>query len=61
MVSNHDIYLFKAPFKLPTSRSLLLFSALVSGYDGVHIRTNVARLEEALKYGQSAGDRYEEP
>ena len=39
------------------SRALLLFCALVSGYDGVHIRTNVARLEEALKYGQSAGDR----
>ncbi|OBZ79765.1 Peroxide stress-activated histidine kinase mak2 [Grifola frondosa] len=38
-------------------RALLLFSAMVSGFDNVHIRANLARLEEALKYGQSSGDR----
>ncbi len=31
---------------------------MVSGFDNVHIRANVPRLEEAIKYGQSAGDRY---
>lgn len=43
------------------SRALLLFSTMVSGFDNVHIRANVPRLEEAIKYGQSAGDRYVEP
>ncbi|KAI0090021.1 histidine kinase [Irpex rosettiformis] len=38
-------------------RSLLLFCSLVSGYDSIHIRSNIPRLESALKYGQSAGDR----
>ncbi|KAI0700426.1 histidine kinase [Cytidiella melzeri] len=38
-------------------RALLLFCPLVSGYDSVHIRANIPRLEDALKYGQSAGDR----
>ncbi|KAI0325627.1 histidine kinase [Cubamyces sp. BRFM 1775] len=38
-------------------RALLLFSIMVSGFDNVHIRANVPRLEEAIKYGQSAGDR----
>ncbi|RPD81571.1 histidine kinase [Lentinus tigrinus ALCF2SS1-7] len=38
-------------------RALLLFSTMVSGFDNVHIRANVPRLEEAIKYGQSAGDR----
>lgn len=41
----------------PTSRALVLFSSMVSGFDNVHIRTNLTRLEEALKYGQSAGDK----
>lgn len=40
------------------SRALLLFSTMVSGFDNVHIRANVPRLEEAIKYGQSAGDRW---
>ena len=30
---------------------------MVSGFDNVHIRANVPRLEQAIKYGQSAGDR----
>ncbi|KAI0028278.1 histidine kinase [Vararia minispora EC-137] len=38
-------------------RSLVLFSAVVSGYDNTHIRSNVPRLEEAMKYAGSAGDR----
>ncbi|KAI0367509.1 histidine kinase [Pilatotrama ljubarskyi] len=38
-------------------RALLLFSIMVSGFDNVHIRANVPRLEQAIKYGQSAGDR----
>lgn len=40
-----------------TSRALVLFSAMVSGFDNVHIRANLARLEDAKKYGQSAGDK----
>ncbi|KAH9921391.1 histidine kinase [Fomitopsis serialis] len=38
-------------------RALVLFSSMVSGFDNVHIRANLTRLEEALKYGQSAGDK----
>ncbi|GJE87861.1 histidine kinase [Phanerochaete sordida] len=38
-------------------RALLLFAPLVSGYDSAHYRTNIPRLEQALKFGQSAGDR----
>ncbi|OCH84424.1 histidine kinase [Obba rivulosa] len=38
-------------------RALVLFSSMVAGFDNVHIRANLARLEEAMKYGQSAGDR----
>lgn len=38
-------------------RALVLFSSMVSGFDNVHIRANLARLEEAMKYGQSAGDK----
>ncbi|KIP05676.1 hypothetical protein PHLGIDRAFT_128752 [Phlebiopsis gigantea 11061_1 CR5-6] len=38
-------------------RALLLFCPLVGGYDSAHYRTNLPRLEQALKYGQSAGDR----
>ena len=41
-----------------SSRALLLFSTMVSGFDNVHIRANIPRLEEAIKYGQSAGDRW---
>ncbi|KAI3615522.1 histidine kinase [Moniliophthora roreri] len=38
-------------------RAYVLFCALVSPYDNVHIRTTLPRLEEGLKYGNSAGDR----
>jgi hypothetical protein len=38
-------------------RALVLFCAMVSGYDTVHIRSNIPRLEEAIRYGESAGDR----
>jgi hypothetical protein len=38
-------------------RAQVLFCALVSGYDSVHIRANIPRLEQAYKYGNSAGDR----
>jgi hypothetical protein len=30
---------------------------MVSAYDNVHIRSNLPRLEEAIKYANSAGDR----
>lgn len=39
------------------SRALVLYCALVSGYDNVHLRSCLPRAEEALKYGQSGGDR----
>ena len=42
---------------LLSSRAQVLFCAMVSGFNNVHIRANVPRLEEAIKYGQSAGDR----
>ena len=42
---------------LSHSRALLLFVTMVSGFDNVHIRANLPRLEQAIKYGQSAGDR----
>ncbi|EGO28466.1 STKc type histidine kinase [Serpula lacrymans var. lacrymans S7.9] len=38
-------------------RANVLFAALVAPYDNMHIRANLPRLEEALKYGHSAGDR----
>ncbi|KAA1468392.1 histidine kinase [Dentipellis sp. KUC8613] len=38
-------------------RALVMFCSMVSGYDNVHIRANVRRLEEAAKYANSAGDR----
>ncbi|KAG6919550.1 hypothetical protein DXG01_004213 [Tephrocybe rancida] len=38
-------------------RAQVLFCAMVSGYDSVHIRVNIARLERAIKYGDGAGDR----
>ncbi|KAH6917111.1 dual-domain HisK/Mak2 protein kinase [Coprinopsis sp. MPI-PUGE-AT-0042] len=37
-------------------RAQVLYCALVSGFDNIHIRANIPRLEEALKYGYSAGD-----
>jgi hypothetical protein len=30
---------------------------MVSGFDNVHVRANLPRLEEAIKYGSGAGDR----
>ncbi|KAF9015434.1 dual-domain HisK/Mak2 protein kinase [Cyathus striatus] len=38
-------------------RANLLYCALVSGFDSVHIRSNLPKLEEAIKYGNTAGDR----
>jgi len=38
-------------------RSLLLFCSMVSGYDNMHIKANIARCEMALKFGLSSGDR----
>ncbi|KAF6766466.1 dual-domain HisK/Mak2 protein kinase [Ephemerocybe angulata] len=37
-------------------RSQLLYCSMVSGFDNVHLRSNLPRLEEALKYGYSGGD-----
>ncbi|KAJ3894889.1 hypothetical protein GG344DRAFT_62575 [Lentinula edodes] len=37
-------------------RAYVLYCSLVSGYDNVHMRSALPRLEEALKYGSSAGD-----
>ena len=39
------------------SRAQVLFCSMVSGFDNVHIRANLPRLEQAIKYGNSAGDR----
>ncbi|PPQ63721.1 hypothetical protein CVT24_004301 [Panaeolus cyanescens] len=38
-------------------RAQVLFCAMVSGFDNVHIRANLPRLELAVKLGNSAGDR----
>ncbi|KAJ3807998.1 dual-domain HisK/Mak2 protein kinase [Lentinula aff. lateritia] len=38
-------------------RAYVLYCSLVSGYDNIHMRSALPRLEEALKYGSSAGDR----
>ncbi|KAG5723159.1 Peroxide stress-activated histidine kinase mak2 [Termitomyces sp. T112] len=38
-------------------RAQVLFCTMVSGYDSVHVRANIARLEKAIKYGNGAGDR----
>ena len=45
-------------FSLRFSRAQLLYCSMVSGFDNVHLRSNLPRLEESLKYGYSAGDRY---
>lgn len=31
---------------------------MVSGFDSCHIRANVAVMDEAIRLGNSAGDRY---
>ncbi|KAK2461712.1 hypothetical protein APHAL10511_006175 [Amanita phalloides] len=38
-------------------RAQVLFCAMVSGFDNVHVSANLPRLEEAIKYGSGAGDR----
>ncbi|KAJ7356807.1 dual-domain HisK/Mak2 protein kinase [Mycena albidolilacea] len=38
-------------------RAHVLYSAMVSGYDNVHIRANLDRMQMAMQYGHSAGDR----
>ncbi|PFH54726.1 hypothetical protein AMATHDRAFT_268 [Amanita thiersii Skay4041] len=38
-------------------RAQVLFCAMVSGFDNIHVRVNLPRLEEAIKYGSGAGDR----
>ncbi|KAF9258589.1 dual-domain HisK/Mak2 protein kinase [Marasmius fiardii PR-910] len=38
-------------------RANVLFCAMVSPYDNVHLRTTIPKLEHAIKYGNSAGDR----
>ncbi|KAF9473185.1 hypothetical protein BDN70DRAFT_997771 [Pholiota conissans] len=38
-------------------RAQVLFCSMVSGFDNMHIRANLPRLEQAIKYGNSAGDR----
>jgi len=42
---------------IPASRAQVLFCSHVSGFDNVHVRENLSRLEKAIKYGNSAGDR----
>lgn len=51
------VHLTLAYFVILHSRAQVLFCAMVSGYDSVHVRVNIPRLEEAIKYGNSAGDR----
>ncbi|KAJ7922998.1 hypothetical protein B0H13DRAFT_1981220 [Mycena leptocephala] len=38
-------------------RAHVLYSAMVSGYDNIHIRANLDRMQMAMQYGHSAGDR----
>lgn len=38
-------------------RAQVLFCSMISGFDNVHIRANLPRLEQAVKYGNSSGDR----
>ena len=51
-------YRFTASLTISKSRALVLYSAMVAGFDSVHIRANLPRLQEALKLGESAGDRW---
>lgn len=48
-------------FLILQSRAKVLYCAMVSGFDSVHLRTYIPRLEEAVKDGNSAGDRYNSP
>jgi hypothetical protein len=47
----------KRLFDILRSRAQVLFCALVSGYEQTHLRLNIPRLEEAIQYGETAGDR----
>nr|GAT57553.1 histidine kinase [Mycena chlorophos] len=38
-------------------RAHLLYGSMVAGYDNVHIRANLERMQIAMQYGHSAGDR----
>ncbi|KAJ7022028.1 hypothetical protein C8F04DRAFT_1139170 [Mycena alexandri] len=38
-------------------RAHVLYTSMVSGYDNVHIRANLDRMQMAVQFGQSAGDR----
>ena len=40
------------------SRSQVMFCAMVSGFDNVHYRANLSRMDIALKHGKTAGDGY---
>lgn len=44
-------------FLIVTSRVQVLFCSLVSGFDQIHLKSNLDRLEEAVQYGETAGDR----
>jgi len=33
-----------------------MFCAMVSGFDNVHYRANLSRMDIALKHGKTAGD-----
>lgn len=35
-----------------------MFCAMASGFDNVHYRANLSRMEIALKHGKTAGDGY---
>lgn len=39
------------------SRAYVLYCSMVAPFDNAHIRVNIPRLEEAIKHGDSAGDR----
>jgi len=56
---NGEIWFFFpiVPYIDKVSRAQVLFCSMVSGFDNVHIRANLPRLEQAVKYGNSAGDR----
>ncbi|GLB36534.1 putative GAF domain containing protein [Lyophyllum shimeji] len=38
-------------------RAQVMYCVMVSGYDSVHIRANIPRLQDAIKHGNGAGDR----
>lgn len=48
-------YIYVKSVRPGGSRARVLFCAMVSGYDNIHVRVNIARLEKAIKYGNGAG------